>query len=133
VVRLEKVLIRLEQEETGRLATVRLLAPGETPGGVIVDLLFASSGVEPEIVEAAEQEKILPGFNVPVATTAHLLALKVLAARPKDLDDIEALLARATPGDVQNAREMLALIGKRGCARNKDLLASFGELIARRF
>ncbi|MBI3927855.1 MAG: hypothetical protein HY319_20105 [Armatimonadetes bacterium] len=38
----------LEHEVTGRLVTARLIAPLREP--TIVDLLFASSGIEPEIV-----------------------------------------------------------------------------------
>ena len=121
----------LEQEVTGRLATVRLLAPGEEPGGVIVDLLFASSGVEPEIVEAAELLDILPTLVVPVVTLGHLLALKTLAARAKDLADIECLLEQASASDVGEARSLLKVIQARGCARNKDLLAEFSEVAAR--
>lgn len=48
------VLVVLEQDATGRLATVRLRPPSEPEGGVLVDLLFASSGIEPEITRAAE-------------------------------------------------------------------------------
>ena len=40
----------VEQEKTGRLVTVRFAAPGEPVDGLVVDLLFASSGIEPEIV-----------------------------------------------------------------------------------
>ena len=43
------VLAVVEQEATGRMATVRLLPPGETEEGVVVELLFASSGVEQTI------------------------------------------------------------------------------------
>jgi hypothetical protein len=39
----------VEQEATGRMATVRLVGAGRC----IVDLLFASSGIEAEIVAAA--------------------------------------------------------------------------------
>ena len=48
-----RLLASVEQDETGRLATVRLASPlsGED---VVVDLLFASSGIEPEIARAAE-------------------------------------------------------------------------------
>lgn len=121
----------LEHRDTGRLATVRLVAPGDKPGGVIVDLLFASSGVEPEVVDAAELLDVLPGFAVPVATVGHLLALKVLAARPKDLDDIETLLTVASPLDVEVARKALSLISDRGYARDRDLMGSFAEFLAR--
>jgi hypothetical protein len=47
----------LEQETTGRLATVRLVAPGSGEHGVILDLLFASSGIETEVVERATVPK----------------------------------------------------------------------------
>lgn len=43
-----RLLASIEQDQTGRLATVRLDCPvGD--GDVVVDLLFASSGIEPEI------------------------------------------------------------------------------------
>lgn len=64
----------MQQEATGRLATARLVAP-DGPDGVMVDLLLASSGVEPEIVAAAERLEILPGLVVPVATAGHLVQL----------------------------------------------------------
>lgn len=44
----------LEQTDVGRLATVRFASPGRNEEGVVVDLLFASSGIEPEIAAAAE-------------------------------------------------------------------------------
>lgn len=40
-----------------RLATVRMTATG----GVVVDLLFASSGIEPEVATRAERLDVLPG------------------------------------------------------------------------
>src|SRR6266540_3857619 len=45
------ILAVVEHEAQGRLATVRLELPGEA---WVVDLLFASSGIESEIVLAAE-------------------------------------------------------------------------------
>lgn len=119
------VLATLEQETAGRLATVRLQSPGEGPGAVVVDLLFASSGVEPEIVGEAEVLEVLPGLRVPVARAGHLLALKVLSVspkRPQDQADILALLREATPEDREQARSMAALIVQRGYGRGRDLL-----------
>jgi len=88
----------IEQEAVGRLSTVRLLPPGEVTSGVVIDLLFASSGIEPEIMQAAERREIVAGLVVPIARTGHLMALKVLArddhSRPQDLDDLRPLLAR---------------------------------------
>jgi len=42
-----QVISVVEQEATGRLATIRLRVPLE-PHGAVLDLLFASCGIEPE-------------------------------------------------------------------------------------
>jgi len=73
-----RLLASVEQDETGRLATVRLACP-LSGGDVVVDLLFASSGIEPEIVRAAEMTDVVPGLRLPIAMTGHLIALKLLA------------------------------------------------------
>ena len=122
-----RVLASIEHEAARRLATVRLETPGEGPGGVVVDLLFASSGVEAEIVRGADVIEVLPGLRIRVARSGHLLALKLLSTspkRPQDLVDIVALLREASPGDIEEARETAALITQRGFARGRDLLAS---------
>lgn len=43
--------------------------------------------------------EVLPRPTVPVATTAHLIALKVLAGRSQDLTDLGYLIAQASPTD----------------------------------
>lgn len=115
----------LEHRMTGRMATVRFRAPGESLQGVLVDLFSASSGIEPEAVEAAGLLELWPGMSVPVATTGHLLALKILASRPKDLEDIRWLLEKADAAELARARETLDLITERGFDRDKDLLTMF--------
>jgi hypothetical protein len=42
------------------------------------DLLFASSGIENEIVASADRLEVLPRLTVPVATTAYLRTFRVL-------------------------------------------------------
>ncbi len=92
-----KVLATVEQEATKRRVTIRLGAPGETL--VVVDLLFASSGIEREVVVSANLIEILAGMVMPVATVSHLIALKVLSSspqRPRDFEDLRALIREAT-------------------------------------
>ena len=125
--------LSLEHKDVDRLAAVRLTAPGEEEGGLVVDLLFASTGIEEEIVDAAEPYEVLLQFAVPVATLGHLLAMKVLSSRPErpqDLTDARALLEVASPPDLQQAREALDLIERRGFDRGKDLQAELGEILA---
>lgn len=128
---------QLEHTESNRLAGMRLISPSEPEDGLVVDLLFASSGIEREIVEAAEDLEILIGWSVPVARTGHLIALKVLSyrpdypeQRPMDLHDALALLAAADDGELQRAREGLSLISERGFDRGKDLEAELDRLVA---
>jgi hypothetical protein len=100
-----------------------------------VDVLFASSGIEPELAAAAEALEILPGLVVPVARIGHLMALKVLARddrrRPQDLDDLNALLREAEDADLAQARGALKLIESRGYQRERHLLDAFDALLAR--
>ncbi|HEY6555168.1 MAG TPA: nucleotidyl transferase AbiEii/AbiGii toxin family protein [Vicinamibacteria bacterium] len=124
----------VEQESAGRLATVRLETPGEGPSAVVVDLLFASSGVEDEVVRSAEVLEVLPGLRIPVAVVGHLLALKVLSVsptRPQDSIDILALLREAKPADIDLARRTAALIVTRGFGRGRDLTANLEEHLLR--
>ena len=129
-----RVLAQVEQDETARLATARLAPPAQViTAGVVVDLLFASSGLEPEIVAAAEPLEVLEEIVIPVATVAHLLALKILAqdesTRPQDRVDARMLLAVANAQDLEETRVCLDLIGKRGFHRGKDLSRELDDLI----
>lgn len=124
---------QLEHTDTDRLAAVRMLRRGD-PGGIYADLLFASSGIEREVVEQADVLEVLPGLFAPVAKTGHLLALKALALRPdrpqdrpQDFADIRELLAVADDDELQRARQALELISRRGFDRGKDLEAELEE------
>ncbi len=123
----------VEHKATGRLATVRLRPPSELVSGVLVDLLFASSGIEHDIVAASEPVEVLPGVVVPVASLAHLVAMKTLCRddrqRPFDYDDLRHLLALASAEDLDLARTALIRIEEAGYARGRDLQASLDELL----
>ncbi len=123
----------VEQEEVGRMATVRLSPGGAELRGIVIDLLFASSGIESEVVESAESLRVLEGIEVSVATVGHLIALKVLSRddvkRPQDLVDLRALLKVASAPDLGHARKAMALISERGYARGRDLLRDFESLL----
>ena len=127
-----EVLALVEQEARGRLATVRLRPGGAREVGPVVDLLFASSGIEAEIIAAAEDIEVFPGLVVPLPKVGHLLALEILSRddnrRPQDLMDIRALLSVATEADLALAGEALSLIEQRGFNRGRDLGAALRSL-----
>jgi predicted nucleotidyltransferase len=119
----------IEQEATGRMSTVRL----ETSGSVITDLLFASSGIEQEIVDRANRITVIPGLVLPVASVGDLVAMKLLARddrqRPADADDLRALREVATASDWEIARVAVTAIQTRGFNRGRDLILSLEALI----
>ena len=111
-------------DQTGRLATVRLLShvAGED---VAVDLFFASSGVEAEVVGAAESLEVPPGLTIPVARIGHLIAVKLCWRRSEKRDrDLRTLIERADAEDLEDARHLIALITERGYHRGRDLGAA---------
>jgi hypothetical protein len=97
---------------------------------VAVDLLFASSGIENEVVASADRLEVLPRLTGPVATTAHLIALKVLAGRSQDLTDLGYLIPAASSTDLDTARAAVKLIQARGFNRGKDVVADLETLLA---
>jgi predicted nucleotidyltransferase len=130
-----RVAATVEHRRTGRLMTVRLLPP-RAPAGAFVDLLFAATGVEQEIVRGAEVLELAAGVTVPVARVGHLIAMKVLSYDPvlraRDLVDLQALLAVASRQELAEARRTLALIRQRGHARGIALLKRL-DALRRRF
>lgn len=96
----------LEQERTGRIATVRLTR--DTEPAVYVDLLFASSGIESEVVADAEEITVLPDLTVRVATQAQ----------------------DASEDDLRRARAALELIELRGYNRGRSLGDALAHAIA---
>jgi hypothetical protein len=125
------VVATVEQGATGRLATARLTGSTSDPG-IVIDLLFASAGIEPEIVAAAEEIEILPKLTLPVASIGHLIAMKLLARddrqRPTDADDLRALAHDASAADWRQAADAIELIQVRGYHRDRDLASALTVL-----
>lgn len=125
----------VEHEKAHRLATVRLSLSDDLQAPV-VDLLFASSGIEAEIVADAEPLEVLPGLTMPVAQVGHLLVLKLLSQddehRPQDSVDLRALLLVASTQERERMRGAAALITRRSYNRGRDLTAAAEMLLAGR-
>jgi hypothetical protein len=124
-----ELVASVEQEAVSRLATARF----RLRDGALLDLLFASSGIEAEIVAAADQMAVVPGVELPVSTIGHLIAIKLLARdderRPQDIVDLHSLMKVASPDDLDQARAAVVLIERRGFARGRELVDDLEVLI----
>jgi hypothetical protein len=121
------VAATVEHDVKKRLSTVRLLVRG-----VKVDLLFASCGIEPEIVGHASSVPVLSAGSIPVASAEDLLAMKVLSMtdrRLQDRIDAENLLRVRAELRLEDVRARLELIRQRGFDRNQDLAAKLEQLL----
>lgn len=111
-----------EEQEKNYISTVRFTHPQHPD--IFIDMLFASSGIETEIVEEAIPLEALPDIHIKVAQIGHLLALKILSERDRreqDTLDIKSLLQESSDIDVAKAKEACLLITSRGFHRGRDL------------
>ncbi len=124
-----RALASVEHETAHRLSTVRLLGTDS----IRIDLLFASSGIESEIVERANAVEIATAGFVPVAAAEELLAMKVLSMtdmRLQDRLDAQRLLQLVSGLDLERVRADLRIISERGFDRQQDLTAKLDSLLA---
>lgn len=125
----------VEQTDTGRLATMRLVPPDSGPLGAIVDLLFATSGIEQDICASADSLEVLDGVVAPVATVGHLIAMKLLSRdddhRPQDIIDLHALIGVARDSDLEVAAAAVQELESRGFGRGRDLEAALQDAVRR--
>jgi hypothetical protein len=100
-----------------------------TPTGMPVDVVLAGSGLEDEFLSRVRTLDI-GGTQVPVIDPADLVIAKVLAGRPKDIEDAKGLWsARAAELDAARIESLLHLLEE--ALGQSDLIPVF-EAIRRR-
>jgi hypothetical protein len=92
------------------IAQTRVVPVVHTATGLPVDIVLAGPGLEEEFLRRAVVKEI-DGVAVPVVEIADLVILKVLASRPKDLDDVVMLLRVHGDGiDTSRIRTVLKML-----------------------
>jgi len=120
---------RLHQHDTDHVSMVQLEHSAKE---VLMDLMFNHSGIETEIVDQANEVDLFrTGLLLPVARLPHLIAMKALADREKDQEDLDVLIPEATPGELAEARHAARLIQNRGLHPDKDVPALLEVAIRR--
>lgn len=93
-----------------------------------IDVVLAGPGLEQQFLAGARAHR-LGGHDIPVIAPEHLVVTKVLAGRPKDLEDVRELLAVAR----LRTRSIEALLAQLEAALGQsDLLPRFRALRSER-
>ncbi len=98
--------------------------------GLPVDVVLAGPGLE-DLFLSRVRLVTMAGVVVPVISPEDLIATKVLAGRPKDIEDIRGILRERLPDlDVELVRSTLARL--EDALAQSDLLPAFERELARR-
>ncbi len=95
-----------------------------------LDVVLAGPGLEQRFLDQAVDVDLGDGVHLPVIRPEDLIVTKILAGRPKDLEDVRGvLLERPEQLDIPSIRETLALL-EEALAVN-DLQPAFDAELAR--
>jgi len=90
-----------------------------------LDVVLAGPGLEEQFFAGA-REQLIGDVPVPVVAAEDLIAMKILAGRPTDFDDVSAIL-RARPSlDLDKARRTLELLEQ--ALDRRDLVETLARL-----
>lgn len=106
------------------IATTQVIPVTHTASGIPLDLVLAGPGLEQQFLDAAVERTVL-GKRVPVIAPEHLVVTKILAARPKDLEDVRELIAIR---ELDHAQIEAILETLEEALGQSDLLATFRRL-----
>jgi Nucleotidyl transferase of unknown function (DUF2204) len=98
--------------------------------GIPVDIVLAGPGLEEEFLKRARPVD-LGGVTVPVIDPEDLVVTKILAGRPKDIEDVRGILReRLEQLDIDRIRRLLDLLQR--ALGQSDLLPAFERELADR-
>jgi hypothetical protein len=114
-------------DDPGFLATTRVIPAHHRGSGWKLDLVLGGPGLD-ELIATEAVKRRVGRVTVPVVRLEHLLVLKVLAGRERDLGDVARLLAlhgaRVGKAEVRDLlRELEEGLGEDGLVRRFDQLA----------
>lgn len=95
--------------------------------GFDVDLVIAGAGLEALAVDRATIV-VLDGVPVPVVSPTDLVVMKILAGRPKDLEDVRGILTHGSV-DLAEVRRLLRLF--EAALERSDLIGVLDGVLSR--
>jgi hypothetical protein len=121
-------IVARETEGLARfVAETRVLPAVHVPSTLPIDIVLAGPGLEEEMLGRVRMRRV-GRLKIPFIDTADLVSLKLLAGRPKDLEDVRGLLRTSSDElDVDIARERIAMLG--ALLEDPSLARSFEQLL----
>lgn len=123
----EGVVVRMPADEEFIRAT-RVLPMRHEATRMPVDVVLAGPGLE-ELFLSRTTLMAVGSLQIPVARLEDLVVMKILAARPQDLEDVARVLAVHSDADVSAIRSLLGEI-EEGVGQS-DLVPAFEDALAR--
>jgi hypothetical protein len=112
------------EEDAAFAAVNRVLPVVHTRSKFPVDVVIAGPGLEERFLDEVEHHR-LGRSTIPVIGIENLIAMKVLAGRPKDIEDVRGLLRK--PVDHERVRGLLRELEE--ALDQSDLLPRYGVLV----
>lgn len=101
----------------------------QTKEGVGIDVSLGALPFEEEMLRRAKVHEVLPGVRVRTATAEDIVVMKAIAQRPRDVDDIERIIAvQGTKLNVDYIRHWLTDFEE--VLSETDLLDFFDQTVA---
>lgn len=111
----------------GFVEATRVMPLVHRASGVPVDVVLAGPGLEEQFLARAERRRV-GSATVPVASPEDLIAMKILAGRARDLEDVAAIVAaQGAVLDAARARSVLRLLER--ALDRADLLVEFERIV----
>jgi hypothetical protein len=93
-----------------------------------LDLVLAGPGLEEQFFAQAS-ERLIGSVRVPVVSAEDLVAMKVLAGRPRDMEDVAGIVRARADLDVEAVRGTLRLLER--ALDRADLVVELDRILAR--
>jgi hypothetical protein len=124
---MQKAGFALRVEDPDFVRRTRVMPFLHAATGMPLDVVLAGSGLEDEFLDRAVVTDI-GGTAVPIIDRADLLIAKLLAGRPKDLEDARALWRlHGRELDITRVRQTLGLLEE--ALSQNDLMSAFETLV----
>jgi hypothetical protein len=123
---LEKAGFSARFSDDDFIAATRVIPVVHRATKLPVDLVIAGPGLEQQFLDEVQLQRV-GNRRIPVLSPENLIVTKLLAARPKDLEDVRELIAsRGSSLDHERIVELLALLEQ--ALDQRDLLPLYQRL-----